>query len=623
VSLDALYRTLSDPETRLRGDPLALIDVVHEVERATESRRGIAHLNVARRDWYSIRQDALASCDELRKSSINFPLALLASISTELEDFRKSLNDRPKEYAQINGAALNLRERLDSNEACTFAWDDLVAASKELRYDAFAYVRDTFVSIANLRFHDAGNGGIFNMVRGIIGDISGQISAGQVHTGTKPTISFSNPNEPAGLDSSARLQLAREVWNTATREANRIVWISYRNNKLDPTRPTEIGQVTFYPTPWLQSKLTNNPNDNEIPKEIFAGQFDIPQIIKQIGEEHKVLARVDIGTGPTGPALTTARWTVEAVLDLFGRSGSAWEEAGLVLSCIDGETVEYNRFIPTSDREDWRWRDTDVASRTMEVESGSVPTIEFDAALRDCIRAMRIARESDALDNERVVNLVRGIEVVRNDTGLSRDWGNFIDSFARERWISRAIAQELVTSLELIVHAEDWSDWLDWPDPDVDKTQVSELLRKIRRPASNLARSCTLAVDVYNSFDPNWLPARRLNQALRASSNSNRAKPPKRLLNQLGLTFDRSLLRLRRRRNQATHGGRNQNASSGDVVIFADQMGNLILTSYVHARALGLDAPTELQNKATTAKERIDKIWVGNLRDVCEHWNGA
>jgi hypothetical protein len=252
---------------------------------------------------------------------------------------------------------------LDSDESCALAWDDLVAASQDLRYDAFAYARDTFVTIANARFHDDGKGGTFKMVRGIIGDVAGHIASGQLHVGATPTASFSNPNELAGLDSSRRLQLAREVWSTATHEASRVIWISYRNNKLDPAHPTEIGQVSFYPISWLQSRLARDPDDDQIPKELFTGPFDIPQIIEKVGKEHTVLARIDIGSGPTGPALSTARKIVDAVLDLFGRSGSAWEEAGLVLACIDGETIEYNRFVPMSDREDWRWQDADIVSR--------------------------------------------------------------------------------------------------------------------------------------------------------------------------------------------------------------------------------------------------------------------
>lgn len=617
ASIDALDRALSSPAKRWSAHPLTLIEALREIVNATPARDHGIRLGVSHRDWHSIRMDALASCNALVKVDDVLRLQALTEIDKEIKEFCNSLRKHPKNYTLANKWASRLLEKLDCDATCALIWDDLVTGSGSLNYDFFALLRDNFVAVASARHHDGDVGGTFRIAAGVLSDVAGHLSAAQEYVGDQRTVTYANPNELADWPLTDRLGLARKIWTTATRDADNIVWIGYRNNSLDVNEPLVVGQVTFYPVRLLREILANVSDDPRLPRELFADSIRARRHIENEDTETSVFARVDVGRGPVGPATSIARAAVEALLDLLGRDGSVWQESGVILKSVDGHMVGVSLFHPDGTLDDRPQADNDAVSTRIRNLNGELAPISFDGSLVDCIRAMRVIQDSKSRSDEKLVSLVRGIEIVRKDTDLGKDWGSLLSALIRDRWIVATALLELVDSMRMIADSMDWQNWI---EDTANEAHVTGIIERIEHGRLTYGEACGISLELYNSFEIKWLPARRLQRALRLLSDT--ARYPKAATKEVGICFDHSLDRLRRRRNYVTHGGENQAETSRDVATFAKQVGNLLLPMYTEAKARGNSARVQLEAKRDRRASQVLELSQGGIQNVAAHWDG-
>lgn len=517
---------------------------------------------------------------------------------------------------------------LDKDDVLVAAWEDLVAACRDIdhrRYpsERIAFLRDTLIGLGEYRKQGRRYfSPISTAVQVLVGN-QASVRQAQAMVGDPVDEEPYDPHEKADLTEAERTDLAARCILERPPAGKYVVWFRLSPGYFRKDPCVTHGDITFYEAQSLASALTDHDRTREafdvVPDELLTDEIrDLQRsgnVDDHTGFEYApglVYVRVTVHDVERHRAVETARMHLDTVLAVVGVHEHMWKVLGGHLFFDDSP---WNPFGAR-----WGLKEplpepvfyqndhfaTDLGDMTA---NGHVMTADIALALQPPLRLLSALTDGLADAETVVMAAVRAIE--HSNTWIAPTgglhWNAFIDDYLLDEYTLTAFAKRVV--IDVFAAADQYR-----PDHTPGATTPAELeaisqdvimdgwgtrIDSLKTPAHVAA--------LRRIYADHWL-VRRLAEtddilssgaALSAAFDDERRR------------INARVKRLTRSRNAAIHGGPLSDAACGTIAEFAKRLARQALTTTIWAIATGRQAGTHATVRRDEHRQRILKLTQG------------
>jgi hypothetical protein len=330
-----------------RAGYVPLTAITQEITTACADARVHDHMQVD--SWASMAADLSDSLDWIGPN-------LLALVDTAARTVHHAItndlllsrppNPRPRiddtKRPIVAAQTVALAAVLDRDDVFVAAWQDLVAACRDINYvlypsERVAFLRDTLVGLSEYRKQDRRYfSPISTAVEVLIGDQT-SVRQAQAMVGDPVDNAPYDPHAEADLTEVERADLAARCILEWPPVKDYVVWFRLGEGYFAGIDPCVThGDITFYEAQWLASLLANHDRAREVldvvPEELLTDEIrDLQQsgkVNEHTGFEYipgLVYARVAVHDVEHHLAVETARMHLDAMLAVVGAPEGMWK----------------------------------------------------------------------------------------------------------------------------------------------------------------------------------------------------------------------------------------------------------------------------------------------------------
>ncbi|MBY4212970.1 hypothetical protein HQO42_15380 [Rhodococcus fascians] len=598
------------------------------VDWASDAR---AYSSFQKYDWQSLAADferTFMVIGANLKSAVQAQLApVVADLKamTDLVAVRKSsLADILSAKEMLRVSAQALWSVLESDSAFEAAWDDLVAAAKDISTSAstFGFLRDVVWAVADRRNLPCGSHSFGRKLGSILGDNAFTVARAQAQLGDQPSVDVHSFDHDAdsGLSADERVALCRRVLVAPAEMAHCVVWLRFDNACL-PEQELAYGQVTFYWGTWLAAHVgaspwwEHNANFSVVPVEMIKPMeyrfgFDREEVPDVEDSTTVTYARVDLGLFATDRAEEAARNLVRDIIEANHPIDDGWKMFHSSILVKNGNRYQgwghdYSRSHYMKANDDMGTSLMSMSSLSHTIAPDSSPMLRSALSMRADLNR---ARKDDPV--VRVMASVRAIEHANAWSNGGQDqWFDFASTFLAHRYARIHAVDALGHVVHQALH--------DVPDPRPGHGHSAE--RQLRRIREELTRHVWPAREETNRQKAiNYLPqladlfvdhplGRMLREMNTAFSSGTAAE---KFLQDVVTDFAILLSRLRRQRNCAIHGGPSSFGASESVARFAFDLGHQAVNAIIDAVLENRPVSDHFGDMRDDARLRFDDVGI-------------
>lgn len=463
-----------------------------------------------------------------------------------------------------------LRAELADPATAAAAFDDLTAVVADpvssLRIiDGRLAVLACALELADRSVHQ-----VCQLIGGIVDDQAFEIDVARHELDGTEIARRERPDEQAGLDVAARLELSRRYLQHPAQTGHHVVWVAYEGARVETGDWREqVGLVEFFDGPTmvnaiknpgqeflsrpLPAELTNPRQAGGISDDLWPDQEDVPCW---------VAARVDLGPGPFSDPVRIGKEQADAIVQfaIFRMGDSTWKPLSGYVHCVDGAERSWRGpFYLDSSRDDFRaeWDKTAEAIHDVAAQIGpQLPIV--DPVLRrllGVIGALNVSTSSSEPDL--IAQDVRVIAFVGRQCEQP-SWTQFLRANNATTYAFNRILNEIYGAVADTVN--DVS--LNIPERD----QLTVQIRYWHRDRGGLVRdrraALALLPRLLASLPAHHPRARRLREVGRRTQTVSEVST---WVEEIVTIYSRKIARVERFRNGLTHGGAAQAAVAHTV----------------------------------------------------------